>query len=89
MKSRAPSGFTLVEFLVALVVGMLIVLAAIAAMLGTRSTAMTGDDVNTLNQSSALAFRMLGQQIRQAGYIPIIPPSRSTTSTPAPTGAPT
>ncbi|MET3474458.1 PilW family protein [Variovorax atrisoli] len=73
MKSRAPSGFTLVEFLVALVVGMLIVLAAIAAMLGTRSTAMTGDDVNTLNQSSALAFRMLGQQIRQAGYIPIDP----------------
>jgi type IV pilus assembly protein PilW len=73
MKRRTPSGFTLVEFLVALVVGMLIVLAAIAAMLGTRSAAMTGDDVNTLNQSSALAFRMLGQQIRQAGYIPIDP----------------
>ena len=73
MKSRTSSGFTLVEFLVALIVGMLIVLAAIAAMLGTRSTAMTGDDVNTLNQSSALAFRMLGQQIRQAGYVPIDP----------------
>ena len=73
MKRQTPSGFTLVEFLVALVVGMLIVLAAIAAMLGTRSTAMTGDDVNALNQSSALAFRLLGQQIRQAGYIPIDP----------------
>ncbi|WP_432725738.1 PilW family protein [Variovorax sp. W6] len=65
------AGFTLVEFLVALIIGMLVVLAAIAAMLGTRSTAMTGDDVNALNQSSALAFRLLGQQIRQAGYIPI------------------
>lgn len=64
-------GFTLVEFLVALTIGMLVVLAAIASMLGTRSTAMTGDDVNALNQSSALAFRLLGQQIRQAGYIPI------------------
>ncbi|RTQ36231.1 prepilin-type N-terminal cleavage/methylation domain-containing protein [Variovorax gossypii] len=74
-KSIAPesrqAGFTLVEFLVALIIGMLVVLAAIATMLGTRSTAMTGDDVNALNQSSALAFRLLGQQIRQAGYIPI------------------
>lgn len=77
MSSRAfapglrQAGFTLVEFLVALIIGMLVVLAAVASMLGTRTTAMTGDDVNALNQSSALAFRLLGQQIRQAGYIPI------------------
>ena len=64
-------GFTLVEILVALIIGMLVVLAAMASMLGTRSTAMTGDDVNALHQSSALAFRLLGQQIRQAGYFPI------------------
>ena len=74
-KARAPrppqAGFTLVEFLVALIIGMLVVLAAIASMLGTRNTAMTSDDVNALHQSSALAFRLLGQQIRQAGYIPI------------------
>ncbi|MBN8752362.1 MULTISPECIES: PilW family protein [Variovorax] len=74
-KALAPGfrqfGFTLVEFLVALIIGMLVVLAAVASMLGTRTTAMTGDDVNALNQSSALAFRVLGQQIRQAGYIPI------------------
>lgn len=65
------AGFTLVEFLVALIIGMLVVLAAVASMLGTRGTAMTGDDVNALNQSSALAFELLGRQIRQAGYIPI------------------
>ncbi|MGJ7498945.1 PilW family protein [Variovorax sp. ZT5P49] len=65
------AGFTLVEFLVAMVIGMLVVLAAVVSMLGTRSTAMTGDDVNALHQSSALAFGMLGRQIRQAGYIPI------------------
>lgn len=65
------AGFTLVELLVALIIGMLVVLAAVASMLGTRSTAMTGEDVNALHQSSALAFRLLGQQIRQAGYIPI------------------
>lgn len=65
------AGFTLVEFLVAMIIGMLVVLAAVASMLGTRSTAMTGDDVNALHQSSALAFGMLGRQIRQAGYIPI------------------
>jgi type IV pilus assembly protein PilW len=65
------AGFTLVEILVALIIGMLVVLAAMASMLGTRSTAATGDDVNVLHQSSALAFRLLGQQIRQAGYFPI------------------
>ncbi|AGU50260.1 putative Tfp pilus assembly protein PilW [Variovorax paradoxus B4] len=65
------AGFTLVEVLVALIIGMLVALAAMASMLGTRSTAMTGDDVNALHQSSALAFRLLGQQIRQAGYFPI------------------
>jgi len=65
------AGFTLVEFLVALVIGMLVVLAAIASMIGTRATSMTSDDVNALQQSSALAFKLLGQQIRQAGYIPI------------------
>ncbi len=65
------AGFTLVEVLVALIIGMLVVLAAMASMLGTRSTAATGDDVNVLHQSSALAFRLLGQQIRQAGYFPI------------------
>jgi len=65
------AGFTLVEILVALIIGMLVVLAAMASMLGTRSTAKTGDDVNVLHQSSALALRLLGQQIRQAGYFPI------------------
>ncbi|MBW8717654.1 MAG: PilW family protein [Variovorax paradoxus] len=65
------AGFTLVEILVALIIGMLVVLAAMASMLGTRSTAATGDDVNVLHHSSALAFRLLGQQIRQAGYFPI------------------
>jgi len=65
------AGFTLVEFLVALVIGSVVVLAAVASMLGTRTAAMAGDDVHVLNQSSALAFRMLGQQIRQAGYTPL------------------
>lgn len=65
------AGFTLIEFLVALVIGSLVVLAAVASMLGTRTSAMTGDDVHVLTQSSALAFRMLSQQIRQAGYTPV------------------
>jgi type IV pilus assembly protein PilW len=67
------AGFTLVELLVAMIVGMLVVLASVASMLGTRSIAMTGDDVNALHQSSEFAFRLLGQQIRQAGYIPVDP----------------
>lgn len=67
------AGFTLVEFLVALIIGLLVLLAAVASLMGTRSTALTNNDVNALNQASILAFRVLGQQIRQAGYFPIEP----------------
>ena len=68
---QRQAGFTLVEILIALIIGMLVVLAAVASMLGVRRTAMTGDDVNALHESSAVAFRLLGQRIRQAGYFPI------------------
>ena len=64
-------GFTLVEFLVALVIGMLIVLAAVASLFGTRSASLARDDVSELQQSSARAFQVLKQQITQAGYVPI------------------
>ncbi|MFZ3121242.1 MAG: PilW family protein [Variovorax sp.] len=76
MKTAALSrgvqrGFTLVEFLVALVIGMLIVLAAVASLFGTRSASLARDDVSELQQSSARAFQLLKQQITQAGYVPI------------------
>jgi len=64
-------GFTLVEFLVALVIGMLIVLAATASLIGTRAASLASADVNELQQASAQAFQVLKQQITQAGYIPI------------------
>ena len=65
------AGFTLVEFLVALLIGMLIVLAAVASLFGTRATSLASDNVNELGQSSAHAFQVLRQQVAQAGYIPI------------------
>lgn len=75
--ARRQAGFTLVELLVALIIGLLVVLAAVASLLGTRRTALTGGDVNELHEGSALAMRMLGQQIRQAGYFPIDPSESS------------
>lgn len=68
-------GFTLVEFLVALVIGMLIVLAAVGSLFGTRSASLAGEDVSELQQSSARAFQLLKQQITQAGYVPIDVPN--------------
>jgi type IV pilus assembly protein PilW len=68
-------GFTLVEFLVALVIGMLIVLAAVASLFGTRSASLARDDVSELQQSSARVFQVLKQQITQAGYVPIDVPN--------------
>ncbi|MDH6594102.1 type IV pilus assembly protein PilW [Variovorax sp. TBS-050B] len=73
LRRRPRSGFTLIEFLVALIIGMLVMLAAVASLLGTRATAVTVGELNTLNESSVLALRLLGQEIRQAGYLPIDP----------------
>lgn len=67
----ARLGFTLVELLVALVIGMLVVLAAVASLLGTRSASLASEDVSELQQSSARAFHLLKQHITQAGYMPI------------------
>lgn len=72
MRPRArAAGFTLVEFLVALVIGLLIVLAAVASLFGTRATSLSSDNVASLEQAAAAAFQQMRSQIAQAGYAPI------------------
>lgn len=58
---------TLIELMVALFLGMLIIGMGLATILISRNLAATTTDVSALQQQAAYAFRVLGEQIRQAG----------------------
>lgn len=64
---RQQAGMTLVELMVALFLGLLIIGMALSTILISRNLAATTSDVSALQQQAAYAFRVLGQQIRQAG----------------------
>lgn len=66
-------GVTLIEFMVGLVVGMLVVLAAVASLVFTRDSVRTMTDSAGLEQQATLVMTQIGQQIKQAnafnGYL--------------------
>lgn len=66
---RKEAGMTLVELMVGIVIGLLVVGAAIAGLMASRSASGTVSDATQLQQQASYAFRVLGQQIRQAGSL--------------------
>ncbi len=60
---------TLVELLAALVIGLLVIGAAIASMLLSRNSAAVVTDVAHLQQQGSYALRVFGMQARQAGSL--------------------
>ncbi|PAT42316.1 PilW family protein [Vandammella animalimorsus] len=63
------NGVTLVELMVGIVIGMLVVAVAVAAVLASRGATTTVSEAAQLQQQASYAFRVLGQQIRQAGSL--------------------
>lgn len=66
---RREAGMTLVELMVGIIIGLLVVGAAIAGLMASRSASGTVSDATQLQQQASYAFRILGQQIRQAGSL--------------------
>ncbi|MEJ8850503.1 PilW family protein [Variovorax rhizosphaerae] len=66
---RSQRGVTLVELLAALVIGLLVIGAAIAAMLLSRNSAAMVTDVARLQQQGSYVLRLIGMQARQAGSL--------------------
>lgn len=66
---RIHSGFTLIELMVGITIGLLVVAVAMGALMASRSVSSTVSDVGQLQQQASYAFRVFGQQIRQAGSI--------------------
>lgn len=62
-------GVTLIELLVGIAIGLLVVAVAMGALMASRGISGTVSEATSLQQEAAYAFRVMGQQIRQAGSI--------------------
>ena len=60
-------GATLLELLVGITIGLLTVAVAVGALMVSRGISGTVSEASQLQQQASFAFRVIGQQLRQAG----------------------
>lgn len=63
------NGATLIELLVGITIGLLTVAVGLGAVVMSRGVSGTVSEASQMQQQAAHAFRIIGQQIRQAGSI--------------------
>lgn len=64
---RYQGGATLIELMVGLTIGLLTIAVAMGALIVSRGVTGSVSDASQIQQQAAYAFRVLGQQLRQAG----------------------
>lgn len=69
-RRRATSGVTLVELMVALVLGLVVAGAAMAVFLVNRQTYLATENLGRLQENARTAFELMAQDIRAAGMVP-------------------
>lgn len=78
LKSRTCQGFSLIELMVSLTIGLVVVIAALSAYMGAASATKMVNAQSVMNEDGQSALSILSQHIRMAGYT-------SKTATPADT----
>ena len=68
---RHQQGASLLELLVGILLGLLVIGAAISTLMVSRATSGTIGDISQLQQQGSYAMRVMGTQLRQAGSIDI------------------
>ncbi len=68
--SRRQAGFTLIELMISLVLGLLVVAAAGGLFLTNRQVYAANETVNRMQESSRTAFELMSRDIREAGATP-------------------
>lgn len=71
--SRPVSGFSLIELMVSLTIGLVIAIAAMSAYLGAASSSKISEAQSRMNEDGQAALAVLSQQIRMAGNNPMQP----------------
>ena len=64
---RLMAGLSLIELMVALVLGLLVVAAAIGIFLSNRQTYRTTESVGRVQESARVAFELMARDVREAG----------------------
>src|SRR5690606_38077148 len=62
-------GVTLIELLVGITIGLLTIAVAMGALMVSRGVSGTVSDSALIQQQASYAFRVIGQQLRQAGSV--------------------
>ncbi|MGQ8878463.1 PilW family protein [Delftia sp. NA_296.1] len=62
-------GFTLIELMVGIAIGLLVIAVSMAALMVSRSVSGTVSDASGIQQQSAYVMRIIGLQMRQAGSL--------------------
>lgn len=69
MGPQGQRGITLIELMVGIAIGLLVIAVATVAMMASRGITSTVSDATSLQRQAAYAFRLMGQQIKQAGSL--------------------
>ena len=69
-RARAARGVTLIELMVALVLGLIVAGAAMAVFLTNKQTYLATENLGRLQESARTAFEFMAKDIRAAGMIP-------------------
>ncbi len=68
--ARASRGFSLIELMIALVLGLLVVGAAIGIFLSNRQVFRSTDNLSFVQENGRVAFELLARELRQAASSP-------------------
>lgn len=69
LQKPLQQGFSLVELMVGIAIGLLVVVAAMGSLVYTQISATVVGDSTRLQQKADNAFRLMGYQVQQAGAI--------------------
>ena len=72
-RGRRQAGFSLVELMVALTIGLIVVFGLTAMFINMRSTFRSQDSLAQLQDNERLAMSILTAAVQQAGYYPASP----------------
>lgn len=67
---RRSGGFSLIELLIAVTLGLLLLVAVSSIFLGSRRSFRTGEGVAQVQESGRFANLLIAPVVRQAGYLP-------------------
>ena len=70
--SKAQQGFSLIEFMVSIVISMAVVIAASYVYLNSRETQRTLSEKSMMFESARFAMDLIGRDIENAGFYPVI-----------------